>query len=248
VKIDPVSTRRLYQSVMDQFIQLISSGQLQPGDRLPAERDLAERFAVSRASIREAFRVLEIIGLIEIRPGGGTFVTNLNIGPFIKTIAPLFIRQASIEQDLLDFRLLIEAEAVRIAADKHLPSGLSDLKKALAAMEQAIEDDAPDLGAEADILFHQAVFACSDNYVLAKAAECVACLLENSVRLNRARIIKDSSQARALLDQHRSILAAIEARQGMLAAQAMSQHLEFAQATLLADPASAKPQTNGDSQ
>ena len=246
MKIDAVSNRRLILSVMYQLIQLISSGQLRPGDRLPAERDLAERFAVSRASIREAFRVLEIIGLIEIRPGGGTFVTNLNIGPFITTIAPIFIRQERVEQDLLDFRLLIEAEAVRIAADKHLPAGLDALKRALAAMEQAIEGNEPDLGAEADIEFHQAVFACSDNYVLTKAAECVACLLENSVRLNRARIIKDTSQARALLDQHRSILAAIETHQGVAAAQAMSDHLQFAQATLLASPAMEITRSNGD--
>ena len=229
MNIDPISSKRLYQSVMGQVISLITSGELITGEKLPPERELAERFAVSRASIREAFRALEIIGLIEVRPGGGTYITDLNINPFLTTLSPLFVRQANREQDLLEFRRLIETEAARIAAEKQLPQSLADLRQAIGEMEQAVESNEPNLGSAADILFHQAIFRCSDNYVLIKAAECVSCLMENSVRLNRAKIIKDAEQARLLLEQHRQILAAIESGRGAEAAQAMLAHLQFAQ-------------------
>ena len=101
MQINPIGMKRLYQSIVEQFVNLIKEGQLKVGDRLPPERTLAEMFNVSRASIREAFSAMEIIGLIEVRQGEGSYITDLNIGPFINTIAPLFVRNESMETDLL---------------------------------------------------------------------------------------------------------------------------------------------------
>jgi len=118
MEVNPISMKRIYQSIIGQFIDLIKDGKLKVGDKLPPERTLAEMFNVSRASIREAFSAMEIIGLIEVRPGEGSFVTDLNIGPFISTISPLLVSSESMDADLLDFRKLIEMEAVRLAAMK----------------------------------------------------------------------------------------------------------------------------------
>lgn len=234
MNIDPVSAKRLYQSVVSQFIGLITAGQLKPGDKLPPERELAERFAVSRPSIREAFRALEIIGLIEVRPGGGTYITDLNMAPFITLISPLFFCKPNAERELLEFRQLIETEAVRLASAQQLPQGMAALRGAIGDMERALEQYEPGKGADADIRFHQAIFQCSENAVLNKVAECVFCFLENSVRFNRAVIIKDIRQSQQLLDQHRLILQAIESGQDLAAAQAMSDHLRFAHDCLTA--------------
>lgn len=114
--INPINTKKIYQYIIEQFVDMIKEGKLKSGERLPPERTLAEMFNVSRASIREALRAMEIIGLLEVRQGEGSYITDLNIAPFINTIAPLFIKNESLETDLLDFRKLLEIEAVKLAA------------------------------------------------------------------------------------------------------------------------------------
>jgi len=116
---------------------LIQSGQLKIGDQLPPERVLAEQFKVSRQSLREAFRVMEVIGIIEVRPAG-TFVTQLNVGNFMITIAPLFMLTSNTEQDLLEFRRLLETEAVRLAAEKQIQPAINRLHEAVALMRQSM--------------------------------------------------------------------------------------------------------------
>ncbi len=233
ININPISTKRIYQSVIEQFIGLITSGKLKIGDKLPPERILAEQFNVSRASIREAFRAMEIIGIIEVRPGGGSYVTELNIGNFMTTVAPLFMRTNNMEQDLLEFRRLLETEAVTLAAEKQIQPAIAQLDKAVALMQKALSHDDLNLGAEADIQFHKAIFNCSDNYVLIKASECVSYLLESSVRMNRAHILKNTARAETLLEQHRKILETIKQKDGNLAAQAMVDHLQYVRQSLM---------------
>jgi GntR family transcriptional repressor for pyruvate dehydrogenase complex len=236
IDINPISTKRVYQSVIEQFIALITSGQLKIGDKLPPERELAERFNVSRASIREAFRAMEIIGIIEVRPGGGSYVTQLNIGNFMTTIAPLFMRTSNREQDLLEFRRLLETEAVRLAAEKQIKTAISELVKAVSLMEKSMQQNDPGLGAEADVQFHRALFNCSDNYILIKAAECVSYLLESSVRMNRSLLLKDSGRAQVLLEQHRRVLDAIQRKDSNQAVQAMIDHLQYVRKSLEENP------------
>ena len=225
--ISPINMKRIYQSIISQFIGLIKNGDLKVGDKLPPERSLAEMFKVSRASIREAFSAMEIIGLIEVRPGEGSFITDLNIGPFINTISPLLVTNDNLETDLLDFRKLIEMEAVKLAATKAGESELSLLQSSLSKMEAAIEKNDTVMGAEADVEFHKALFNLSGNYILVKAAECTAYLLECSVRFNRARILKDENNSKVLLAQHHDIFNAIRQKDVQKASEIMEKHLSF---------------------
>jgi GntR family transcriptional repressor for pyruvate dehydrogenase complex len=227
MQVNPISTKRTYQYIVEQIIQLIKDEQISPGHKLPPERALAEMFKVSRASIREAFRAMEIIGLIEVRPGEGTFVTNLNIAPFINTIAPLLIKNDSMEDDLLEFRRVIEIEAVKLTAKKITKEKLKLLKKPIDYMEEAIDENDTDKGADADIAFHKAIFAVSDNFILIKAAECISYILEMSVKFNRKVILKSVNNSKELLNQHLSIYSAIEKKDSTLAGQLMERHLNF---------------------
>jgi GntR family transcriptional repressor for pyruvate dehydrogenase complex len=227
MEINPISSKRIYQSVIEQFIALIKSGKVKIGAKLPPERNLAELFRVSRASIREAFSAMEIIGLIEVRPGDGSYVTDLNIAPFLNTIAPLFIKNETMETELLEFRKLLELEAVELAARKAGPSGVKSLEETLARMKEAIERNDPVAGAEEDIAFHTRLFALTDNFILIKAAACVASLVASSVRFNREKILVDPDNARELYRQHYSICEAIGAQQPELAREMMEKHLGF---------------------
>lgn len=232
MEVSPINRKRIYQSVIEQFIGLLTSGRLKSGDRLPPERVLAEQFGVSRASIREAFRAMEVIGIIDVRAGGGSYVTDLNIVPFITTIAPLFLRTERMEEDLLDFRQLLETEAARLAAARQDQPAIAGLAEAVALMERSLAQDDLELGAEADIRFHRCLFGCSGSEVLVKASECVACLLEQSVRLGRARILKTADRAGKLLEQHGLILESVRRGDSRQAAQAMADHLAFVRQTL----------------
>lgn len=114
--IEPVAHRRVSRSIIDQLVRMLASGELSPGDKLPSERDLAERFRLSRPSVREALRMMEIMGLIETRPGGGSYATDLNLVPFLNILSPLFLRNQDYEKELLEFRIVLELRAVESAA------------------------------------------------------------------------------------------------------------------------------------
>lgn len=225
--VTPVSTKRIYQSIIEQFIDMIKTGKLHVGQKLPSERSLAEMFNVSRPSLREAFRAMEIIGLIEVRPGGGSYITDLNVVNFFNTISPLFVKTESMENDLLEFRKLIEIEAVKLAAARAPAERLTSLGDAISDMQKSITDNDVDLGSEADIRFHKCIFKLTNNYILIKASEFVAYILESSVKFNRRIILKDKSNASVLLKQHSDILEAIKAHKPELAADIMAKHLDF---------------------
>lgn len=229
MQVNPINTKKTYQFIVEQIIQLITEDKLSAGQKLPPERTLADMFNVSRASIREAFRAMEIIGLIEVRPGEGTFITDLNIAPFINTIAPLFVRNDNMENELLEFRKMIEREAVKLAAEKITHDKLPLLEEAIDLMRQSIEQSNPDLGAEADIRFHKAIFAVTGNFILIKAAEFIAYIVESSVKFNREKILKDVNNSRELLKQHIMIYDAIKSNDGDKAVAIMNRHLSFVQ-------------------
>ncbi|MGI6777044.1 MAG: FadR/GntR family transcriptional regulator [Acetivibrionales bacterium] len=225
--INPINMKRIYQSIVEQFVELIKEGKLKIGEKLPPERTLAKMFKVSRASIREAFSAMEIIGLIEVHPGEGTFVRNLNIAPFINTIAPLFVRNESMEDELLEFRKMLELEAVKLAAGKAGSSHISVMEEPIDLMRVAIEKNDTIMGIEADIQFHKTLFSLSNNYILSKSAECISCLLESSVKFNREKILKYSENYRLLYEQHIQIYEAIKNSDVQCAIETMGNHLDF---------------------
>lgn len=227
MEISPINMKRIYQSIIGQLIDLIKHGKLKVGERLPPERSLAEMFKVSRASIREAFSAMEIIGLIEVKPGEGSFVTNLSIGPFISIISPLFVTNENIDTDLLDFRKLIEIEAVKHAAMKSDEAGQALLQRHLSMMEEAFRRNDIVMGAEADINFHKEIFNLTGNCILIKAAECTVYLLESSIKFNRTKILKNEKNSKILFDQHTRIFNAIRLKNIQEAAEIMDRHLSF---------------------
>jgi GntR family transcriptional repressor for pyruvate dehydrogenase complex len=142
---------------------------------MPSERTLAEMFNVSRSSIREALSALEIIGLIQVRPGEGSFVIELNIAPFINAITPLLIKNETMERDLLDFRKILELSAVELAAAR--AESTKDLLTSLVNMKAAIDRDDLNAGVDADILFHKSIFLLSQNNILENVSDCIATIL-----------------------------------------------------------------------
>lgn len=225
MKIIPISTKRIYQSIIEQFIEHIRNGKLKVGQKLPPERSLAEMFQVSRASIREALSAMEVIGLIEVRPGDGSIITEMNIAHFINTISPLLNKNEHMEKELLEFRKMIELQAVELAAKKHTHEELNTLEKGIELAKIAIDNNDSAAGVEADILFHKSIFELTGNMILIKAAECVSCLLESSAPINRDKILSNNYNLKELFDQHLLIYKAIKEGNTQLAKERMEKHL-----------------------
>lgn len=211
--------------IIEQFVGLIKSGKLQIGEKVPSEQTLAEIFNVSRSSIRETLKALEIIGLTEVRPGEGFFVVEPNIAPFINAITPLLIKNETMERDLLDFRKILELNAVELAAAR--AESTKDLLTSLVNMKAAIDRDDLNAGVDADILFHKSIFLLSQNNILESVSDCIVAILESSVRFNREKILSNNHNANELYNQHLGIYEAIMLHRPELAKSRMEQHLNF---------------------
>jgi GntR family transcriptional repressor for pyruvate dehydrogenase complex len=226
-ELKPIRQQRIYQIIIAQIIDLIRQDKLRVGEKLPPERTLAEMFNVSRPSVREALRVMEVIGLIERKPGGGSHITDLNIAHFLNMISPIFLRHAGFEIELLEMRFLLEIRAVELASRHASMNYRGELDEHIARMQHAFDEDDLAGQSEADIAFHRTIFKLSDNYVLQKASEFVVSMLERSVTYARGIILEGGYGSERLLEQHVSIWEAIRSGDPVQARKAMEEHMNL---------------------
>src|ERR1039457_6969008 len=151
-----VRTSRLFEQIVQQVEESILKGQLKAGDQLPAERDLAQRFGVSRTAVREAVKTLREKGLVEAYSGRGTFITN-GTSQAIRQSLDLMIRinQQEGSAHLAELRQVLEPEIAALAAPRIEDQLLSTMREAVAIMDRNLYD--PDVYVEADLDFHLAL-------------------------------------------------------------------------------------------
>ena len=127
-KLLPIKKSRLYENAVDQIKSLILTKELNPGDRLPSERELAQQLCIGRPTIREAIRILDLMGLIEIRLGNGTYVKGLNFLPYMESIVDTISSRLSLEDDSLlklwEVRKIFELAIMRLASRNMTPQRL----------------------------------------------------------------------------------------------------------------------------
>src|SRR6056297_2092576 len=117
MKFEPIQKNRISEQIIDQIYSLIISGNLKPGDKMPSERELSEQFEVSRNSIREAIRILEILGFLVSKRGDGTYITEMSENIFEDYISKQNINIEHVKAyELIEARLMIEPKIVKLAA------------------------------------------------------------------------------------------------------------------------------------
>src|SRR6202795_395015 len=151
----PVKSVRIYEDIVRQVRALIADGHLKSGDRLPPERDLAERFRVSRTSVREALRSLQSRGLIDIRAGEGAFVRDVSVEALIEPLALVILPYREAVGELFEARRLIEPSIAALAARRAT-------REELGEMERILEDQAKEVslgrtGVAQDTALHAAI-------------------------------------------------------------------------------------------
>lgn len=214
------STVSVVETAIELLKREIESGRLQPGERLPAEAELAATMRLSRLSLREAVRALTMAGVLEVRRGAGTFVTDLRPDTILRRLGDfLELSQDSHMGELFECRRVLEAEASALAAVRITDEELDELDARIAAM--ATLTDPEELVRE-DLAFHKAIATASRNPTLCQLCSTVA------QRTARARIWR-AVVADGVLDwthqQHVSIVTALRQRDSLATYTAASRHV-----------------------
>jgi GntR family transcriptional repressor for pyruvate dehydrogenase complex len=215
---------------VEQIKQLITDGRLKPGDRLLAERELADQFQVSRASVREAIRTLEMLGVIDIRPGEGTFVRASNGDDIIRPLAMFLAVERSSLLDMFEMRRIFETATARLAAERATEEELDQIEAMLESMRERLNVEDPEKGEEFDAAFHYAVAEASHNSLLTKLFKTVSEEFAKANSVARRQLYHNHiGNAQKIIDQHSEILEAIRSRSPQAASNAMLAHLIFAE-------------------
>ena len=217
--IEPIKRSRLYEHIVQQIRALIREGNWRPGDQIPPERELAERFRVSRTSVREALRALEMQGVIESRQGGGTFVKHADPEALVQSLAGAILQGRRELSEILEVRELIEPGIARSAALRATREHVVELERLLQQQRQRIA--AGESFAEEDTAFHQVLAEAADNRVLLRLQSVVMDLLRES----RQSYLHSPDRPQKSLQGHEAILAAVRARDADAAYRASLDHI-----------------------
>ena len=217
---EAVKKTKIYEKVAQQIQGLIRDGLLKPGDRLPPERELAETFQVSRSSLRDAIRVLEVMGLLAPRQGEGTVVKDLSAESLVQPLASMLAHKRELVGELLDLRRILEPPLAGRAAARATEDEHEILEGILKRQKEKV--DRGELAVEEDSEFHYAIARAAKNSVILKVVDVFMDLLRES----RERSLQVEGRLQKSFAGHRRILSAIKRRDAHGAEIAMRRHIE----------------------
>lgn len=224
---DPVGHMSVADAVVAQIEDLIASGVLKQGHKLPSERDLAERLGVSRPKLREALQQLEDDGLVVSRHGEGTFVASLTGQAILPALQALYGRHEPAFFDYLEYRRAQESFAARLAAERATDADKERIADILTRMRQAHGQQDAELARQTDIELHTAVVDASQNATLIHIMASIFELSRQGVFYNRAFLKSIDGTGQRLLEQHIELAEAVIAGDPARAQQAAEDHIDF---------------------
>lgn len=214
-----VRRNKVYEDVARQIERLILK-KLRPGDKLPSERELAELLSVSRSSIRDAIRSLELAGMVEPRQGAGTIVREISTNSLANPLANALKRKEELMGELLDFRRILEPPLAARAATHASPEEISEMEGILDRQEQKLRKGESTIAEDSE--FHYSVAMASGNSVVLKVLD----ILMDLLRDTRERSLQVEGRPQKSLAGHRKILSAIKRHDVEAAKAAMRRHIE----------------------
>lgn len=220
----PIKSTRVYEQVIAQIQEMIIDGTLKKGDKLPSERYLAEQLNVSRTSIREAIRALDIIGLIESRQGEGNFIKDNFENCLFEPLSVMFMLNQSTPEEILELRKTIEVEAAVLAAKKITDEQVEELIDLVEQLKNSQDEKA---SVKVDKEFHYKIVQATDNFLLLNIFNAISTLMESFIKGAREIILTDIHNKEILIVQHENICKALVNRDSDRAAHAMKIHLNL---------------------
>jgi GntR family transcriptional repressor for pyruvate dehydrogenase complex len=205
--------------VTKRLLDVFTSGQIEPGSRLPPERNLASTLGIGRSAVREALAALEILGIVDVRPGSGTYLRGSASELLPETLSWGLMLNASRTRELIELRGDLEVIAARRAAGRATPRDLALLDRHVETMRDSTHDRSRFV--EADLKFHLQIARSADNKALLDLLQSLRAML----RIWVDRALREPAEYQAALDEHTTVLEAIRSQDGQAAAEAMSAHM-----------------------
>ena len=216
---EAIRRNKVYEEVARRLEQLIVE-RMKPGDMLPPERELAQNFGVSRSSIRDAIRRLELLGMVEPRQGAGTVVREFSTQALINPLTTVLVQKRKLVVELLDVRNMLEPPLAARAASNASASDVAELEDILRRQDEKLRRGDPAI--EEDNEFHYTIAMASDNSVVLKVLD----VLMDLLRETRERALQVEGRPQKSIAGHRRILSAIKRHDPVAAELAMRRHIE----------------------
>lgn len=219
-----IKTTKVYEQVIEQIKEMVSNGTLKRGDKLPSERELSVQLGVSRASIREALRALEVIGLLDCRQGEGNFIKENFENSLFEPLSIMFMLNKSKPQEVFELRTIIEVETVALAAKLITDEELGELKQLIDVMKNC---EGEDNESKLDKEFHFKIAKVSKNFLIETILNTISTLIDSLIKDARLQILKNESNKNIIDYQHERIYNALAKRDSQEAASIMRMHMEL---------------------
>ena len=218
--IAPIKKTRIAEEIADRIRVLILDGTFPSGQPLPGERQLAERFGVSRGSIRDAFRMLETIGLLDTRHGQGTFPRELDVTRLVAPLASVLSSRHDLQDELLDVRRMFEPAVARVAATRATDEDVADLQRILDTQRRKLMSGRSTI--VEDTAFHSVLARATRNRAVMHIME----TLNNLLVKSRTLTLKQKGRPERSVQGHEAVVAALRLHDAEGAARAMHAHID----------------------
>ncbi|MDD5795285.1 MAG: FadR/GntR family transcriptional regulator [Clostridiales bacterium] len=211
----PIKSEKVYKIIMKQIKDIVKSGELKRGDKLPSERELALRLNVSRTSVREAIKALETLGLVESKHGGGNYIKNDFEDILLEPLSIAFMLLGSNNSEILELRKVIEPEVASMAAKNITENEIKELENIIEKLSKTTDSK---ICASLDKEFHYVIAKASKNHLLSTIVFSVSSLIEEYIdeskmyEIDREKVINDHKIILEAIISHDSKKAFIESK------------------------------------
>ncbi|MGM0419956.1 MAG: FadR/GntR family transcriptional regulator [Bacillota bacterium] len=225
MKFKPIKTTKVYEQVIEQIKEMIYEGSLRRGDKLPSERALKEQLGISRASIREAFSALEMIGLIESRPGEGTFIKREADKNLLEPLSLVLLLEDDVATELLEVRKNLEIDCVQMAAERITVEEIEELEQIIFKMKNksGFEDESIELDRD----FHYLIARASHNKIFFYLMTSIMDAMDFHIKNTRTKLVSKEETMDQFTIHHDKIAQAVSAGDAPKAIEEMSNHLAY---------------------
>ncbi len=218
-------TNRAYEVVIESIKEKIKNGTLKKGEKLRPEREIAEDLGVSRASVREAIRALDVIGLIESKQGAGNYIKETFEESLIQPLSVMFLLEQNDLTEINEFRSILESQAAVLAAERIDEKDIRELEKLITEMSETVDEAK---NTEIDRELHYIIDNASKNRVISSILTVISELVDESIRGTRSELTKlDATNSKKLLEIHKELVEAMKNRDKKKAFEAMRKHREI---------------------
>lgn len=219
--LNPVKNTKVYEVIMEQIKDIVKKGELKSGDKLPSERELAEKLEVSRTSVREALKALTMLGLIESKHGEGNFIKSNFEDSLLEPLSIVFLLIENKNEDIIELRRIIEPEAAALAAKNIKEHELRELKEIMKELNDSLDAE---VCVDLDKKFHYKIAQASGNHLISTIMFSISSLIEKYIDSSK---IYDMNKEVVKL-QHEEIYMALENQDSKKASESVKKHLELA--------------------